>query len=217
MAESFTFMSAFLWSPEADKQKQAWQQLIAGMRMAAEAVYPGSKFAWFEGRVDSAARVPQALSKLYARARRELRGNLVIIEADVVCNKPCDPFEGDFDIGMCDAKDKWAMMPFNPGTMFLKDTPGAQLFMDRASEYACHVPGNFPAWYAFQLAVGYAYMALKDEVKFKVFPNAEYNHNPDIYAPTDAYFVHLKGNRKQMQRDYVMPVVEGKRGLLIVP
>ena len=214
---AFTFFSCFMWSPEAEQHKAVWQQLITGMKLAAGAVYPDSKFAWSECKINSAPHVSQVIGGLYSKARRELRGDVAVIEVDVVCNRACDPFEDDFDIGLCDAKDKWAMMPFNPGVMFLKDTPGCQRFLDETARYATHIPGNFPAWYAYQLAVGYAYMALKDEVRVKVFPNSEYNWAPDVYAPTDAYFIHLKGERKKMQRDYVLPIIEGQRGKIILP
>lgn len=216
-APPFHFASAFMWSPEAVRQKQAWQQLITGMKLAAGEIYPDCPMLWAEGQIAKVDYVALALAQHYAKTRKTARGNLVFIEADVVCNKRCDPFVDDFDIGIPDCKDKWAMMPFNPGVMFVRDTPGAQRFLDEAQRYACHVPGNFPTWYAYQLALGYAYMALKDEVRINTFPNAQYNWSPDVYAPTDAYFVHLKGPRKAMQRDYVVPIIEGKRGHLYMP
>ena len=216
-----TFASAFAWTPETNAQKPAWQQLTTGMKMALGAVYPDCPVVWSEWTIDAAAHVPLVLAQYYAKTRRTVRGNLVYIEADVVCNKRCDPFEADFDIGLPDAKATWSMMPFNPGVLFVKDTPGAQKFLDATMEYATHVPTKgpypFPTWYCFQLALGYAYMALRDEVNIKVFPHAEYNWSPDVYAPTDAYFVHLKGPRKAMQRDYIVPLIEGRRGRLIVP
>jgi hypothetical protein len=213
----FTFVSAFMWSPEANAQKVAWQHLITGMKLAAGEVYPDCPMYWSEFSIGSAQHVSQVLAQYYAKARRTLRGNVVFIEADVVCIKRCDPFEAEFDIGLPDAKDKWAMMPFNPGVMFIKDTPSAQRFLDATMEYASHIPGNFPAWYAYQLALGYSYLALKDEVNIKIFPHEQYNWSPDVYAPTDAYFVHLKGARKAMQRDYIVPLIEGRRGHLILP
>jgi len=213
----FTFVSAFMWSPEANAQKVAWQHLITGMKLAAGEVYPDCPMYWSEFSIGSAQHVSQVLAQYYAKARRTLRGNVVFIEADVVCIKRCDPFEAEFDIGLPDARDKWAMMPFNPGVMFIKDTPSAQRFLDATMEYASHIPGNFPAWYAYQLALGYSYLALKDEVNIKIFPHEQYNWPPDVYAPTDAYFVHLKGARKAMQRDYIVPLIEGRRGHLILP
>ena len=56
-----------------------------------------------------------------------------------------------------------------------------------------------------------AYLALKDEVNIKIFPHAEYNHTPSTYSPTDAYFVHLKGPRKALHRDFILPIVERSR------
>ena len=213
----FTFASAVMWSPEINAQKQGWDHLILGCKLAMKELYPECPLAWSEFNIQSSQHVSQIIAQYYAKTRRTLRGNIVYIEADVVCNKVCDPFEADFDIGLPDSKDMWAMMPFNPGVMFVKDTPGAQRFLDTTMEYALHIPGNFPAWYAYQLALAAAYALLKDEVNIKIFPHAEYNWSPDVYAPTDAYFVHLKGDRKKMQRDYIVPIVEGRRGRLIVP
>ena len=217
----FSFASVFMWTPETNKQKAAWQQLIAGMKMAANAVYPDCPFLWSEFNIDRAEHVSLVTAQFYAKTRRTVRGNLAYIEADVVCNRACDPFEADFDIGICDAKAGWGLMPFNPGVMFMKDTPGAQRFLDTVMEHTTNEPFKgpypFPGWYAYQLAVAYTYLALKDEVNIKVFPHAEYNWSPDVYAPTDAYFIHLKGNRKHMQRDYVTPILEGRRGQIVLP
>ena len=213
----FTFASAFMWSPEANAQKPAWMALVAGMRMALGKIYPDCPHAWSEFTIDSAKHIALVLAQFYAKTRRTARGNLVYIEADVVCNKRCNPFEADFDIGICDSKEKWPMMPFNPGVMFAKDTPGAQKFLDTAMEYASHIPLGFSAWYAYQVGLSHAYLVLKDKVNIKVFPHAEYNWSPDVYAPTDAYFIHLKGPRKGMQGEYLAAIAEGKRGNLILP
>lgn len=212
-----TFASAFMWSKEIEPQRQAWQHLTTGFKAALSEVYPDCTLMWSEFNIPSPAHVAIVLGQYYAKMRRALRGNLIYVEVDVVCNKRCDPFEADFDIGIPDCKDQWAMMPFNPGVMFVKDTPGAQRFLDTAMEYACHIPGNFPSWYAYQMALGCAWQALKDEVNIKIFPNEEYNWSPDVYAPSDAYFIHLKGARKQMQRDYIVPLIEGRRGQIMVP
>ena len=212
-----TFAWAFAWSPEAEKQRVAWDYLIQGFNLCLGEIYPECKVVASTFQIESPQQVSLILAQYYAKMRRSLRGNVTFIEVDVVCNKKCNPFEADFDIGLPDCKDRWAMMPFNPGVMFARDTPGAQRFLDTAMEYACDMPGNFPVWYAYQLALGQTWHALKDEVNIKIFPNEEYNWSPDVYAPSDAYFIHLKGARKAMQRDYVVPLVEGRRGRLILP
>lgn len=212
-----TFAWAFGWSKEAEAQRAAWEQLIRGFQICLGEVYPDCQVATSTFKIEKAADVALLLAQYYAKMRRSVRGNLAFIEADVVCNKRCNPFEVDFDIGIPDCHDRWAMMPFNPGVLFSRDTPGAQRFFDTAMEYACDIPGNFPSWYAYQLALGHAWHVLKDEVNIKVFPHEEYNYSPDIYAPTDAYFIHLKGPRKAMQRDYVTSVMEGRRGHLVLP
>lgn len=213
----FTFAWAFIWTKPALEQKPAWEALIGGFKIALAQIYPDCQVAHASYNVDDPKFVVLALAQFYAKMRRTVRGNLIFIEADVVCNRRCDPFEADFDIGLTDCKDQWPMMPFNPGVMFVKDTPGAQKFLDTAMEYACALPQNFPLWYAYQIGLSHAYLVLKDEVNIKIFPYAEYNWPPEVYAPTDAYFIHLKGNRKRMQREFVVPLLEGKRGQIIIP
>lgn len=211
-----TFAWAFGWSKEAEAQRMAWEHLITGFKVCLGEIYPECQVASSTFKIETSEAVALMIAQYYAKTRRSIRGNLTFIEVDVVCNKRCDPFEADFDIGIPDCKDRWAMMPFNPGVVFSRDTPGAQKFFDTAMEYACDIPGNFPAWYAYQLALTHAWYALRDEIKIKIFPNEMYNYSPDVYAPTDAYFIHLKGSRKMMQRDYVVPIIEGKRGRIMV-
>lgn len=212
-----TFAWAFGWSKEAEAQRPAWESLIRGFQLCLGEIYPECKVANSTFTIAKSEDVAIMIAQYYAKTRRSLRGNLVYIEADVVCNRRCNPFEADFDIGLPDSADGWAMMPFNPGVVFSRDTPGAQRFFDTAMQFACDIPGNFPKWYAYQMALMHTWHVLKDEVNIKIFPHQEYNYPPDVYAPTDAYFIHLKGPRKAMQRDYVAPVLQGRRGHLIVP
>ena len=212
-----TFAWAFGWSKEAEAQRPAWEHLIRGFQVCLGEVYPECQVANSIFKIEKSADVALMIAQYYAQMRRSLRGNLVYIEVDVVCNKRCDPFEADFDIGIPDAPDSWAMMPFNPGVVFSRDTPGAQKFFDTAMEFACDIPGNFPQWYVYQLALAHTWHVLKDVVNIKIFPNEVYNYSPDVYAPSDAYFIHLKGPRKAMQRDYVVPIIEGRRGRFMLP
>lgn len=213
----WTFVWLFSWTPEAEKQRSAWEALIQGFHLAIKSVYPDIPIVNVPFTVASSRAISVGFAQMYAKVRRSIPGNLIFIEPDVVCNKRCDPFEADFDVGLPDCKDQWPMMPFNPGVMFVKDTPGAQRFLDTAMEYCCYFPQNADPWYLYQLALSHAYLALKDEVKITVFPHELYNYAPAVVAPTDAYFVHLKGHRKSMQKDFVLPVVDGRQGHLIVP
>lgn len=212
-----TFAWAFAWTPQAEQQRKAWESIIYGFKVSLSLVYPDCGVAFSELQVGDGRQVPLILSQVYAKMRRGIRGPMVIVEADVVCNRRCDPFENDFDVGLTDCQDKWPMMPFNAGVIFAKDTPNAQRFFDAAMEYTCNIPQNYDPWYAYQFGLSHAYLALKDEVNIKIFPYEEYNYTPTVYAPTDAYFVHLKGQRKAMQRDYVLPLIEGQRGRLVLP
>lgn len=205
----FTFAWAFAWTKAIEPNKAAWEQLIQGFKLALGLTYPKARIAHAPLGVEEGRLVPFALGQMYAKFRRLIAGPMIYIEADVVCNRPCNPFEGlSFDIGLTDCGDMWPMMPFNPGVMFANDTPGAQLFLDTAMEYACNFPQNSDPWYLYQLGLSHAYLALKDQVKVQIFPHDEYNHSPDNGEPSDAYFVHLKGDRKRFQRDYVVPLLE---------
>jgi hypothetical protein len=202
-----TFAWGFSWTPKLEQQRPAWEMLVHGFKLAMGHTYPDCDVATMEVMVDSDRNVPMALAQVYSKFRRSIRGPMVVIETDVVCNRRCVPFEHEFDIGLTDCQDQWPMMPFNAGVMFAHDTPGAQRFLDAAMEYSCNIPQNFDPWYAYQFGLSHAYLALKGEIKIKIFPCKEYNYTPTVYAPTDAYFVHLKGDRKRMQREFIAPLI----------
>jgi hypothetical protein len=103
-------------------------------------------------------------------------------------------------------------MPFNAGVQFYKDTPGAQKYLDTVMEIAHDIPQGVAPWFVNQMAMRLAYEMLRGEIKVKIFPHALYNFVPDIVQPTEAYFVHLKGQRKSMVREYLRPVLENKLG-----
>lgn len=203
----WTFVWGWANSESAKKDKAAWDAMIAGFKLAMGSVYPECQAAQVPVEVEDWKHTPLVMSQIYAKMRRSLRGPLVFIEVDVVCNKRCDPFESEFDVGITDCADQWPMMPFNPGVMFVRDTPGAQLFLDTAMEYCNCIPQNADTWYSYQFALSHAYLTLKDQIDIKIFPHEEYNYPPDSYAPSEACFIHLKGGRKSMQRDYVMPLL----------
>ena len=212
----FTFMWGFSWTPQIEPQRQGWKSLIQGFKLALAATYPQYGVANVEVKTDNGRLFPLALAQIYAKMRRTIRGPVVYVEVDVVANRPCNPFEVEFDVGLTDCEDRWPMMPFNAGVMFANDTPGAQRFFDAAMEYACNIPQNFDPWYAYQFGLSHAYLALKDEVNIKIFPHEAYNYTPKVYAPTDAYFVHLKGGRKTLQRDYILPLLNPQKEIRTV-
>jgi len=205
----FTFAWAFAWTKPLEDNRAAWEQLIQGFKLALGVTHPTARVAHAPLTVEGPRIFPLAAAQMYAKFRRTIEGPIIFIEVDVVCNRPCNPFEGlDFDIGLTDCEGQWPMMPFNPGVMFANDTPGAQRFLDTAMEYACNFPQNGDPWYLYQMGLSHAYLALKDQVKIQIFPHEMYNYAPDQPEPTDAYFVHLKGDRKRFQRDFVVPLLD---------
>lgn len=188
-----------------------WQFLVQGFRLAIGTLYPTAAVATVNFQTDRQY-VPMIGTQAYAKLRRTFRGNMIFLDPDVICYRRCDPFDADFDVGLTDSKETWPIMPFNAGVQFYKDTPGAQKYLDTVMEIAHDIPQGIAPWYTNQQAMRLAYEMLKGEVKFKIFPHQLYNFSPDLVAPTDAYFVHLKGERKKMVREYLVPVLENRVG-----
>ena len=188
-----------------------WKMLVQGFRLALGTLYPDCRVATVSFQTEKAL-VPMVGTQAYAKMRRSFRGNLVFLDPDVITYRRCDPFEEDFDVGLTDSRETWPIMPFNAGVQFYKDTPGAQKYLDTVMEIAHDIPQGVSPWFSNQMAMRLAYEMLRGEVKFKIFPHAHYNFVPDIVQPTEAYFVHLKGARKSMVREYLVPVLENKLG-----
>ena len=184
-----------------------WKLLVQGFRLAVATLYPECQVATV-GFTTEYDKVPMIGTQAYAKMRRTFRGNMVFLDPDVICYRRCDPFEADFDVGLTDSREKWPFMPFNAGVQFYRDTPGAQKYLDAVMEITNDIPQGVAPWFVNQMAMRLAYEMLRGEVKFKIFPHARYNYAPDVVAPTDAYFVHLKGTRKRMVKDYLVPVLE---------
>lgn len=217
--QPFTIVAAWVWTEFARLQREPWEAMQKGFMLAANMAYPEAKVVRLDlpdmiakrpGHDDGSWRIiPQMFLQAFAKARRSVRGPMACLDMDVVCNRPCNPFESEFDVGLTTSKEMWPMMPFNGGVHFYHDTPGAQLYLDMVMELTCSWPANSDPWYSSQLAQMQAYLHLRDRVKFKFFPHDLYNYTPEVYHPTDAYFVHLKGlHRKGLHRDYVLALLE---------
>jgi len=196
-----TFAYAFV-----DYGDITWRRIVNSFKLSLHTVYKSCNLANipFECAKDDFIK---AYLQSYSKMRRSVRGNITFLDTDIVANRYCDPYTEDFDVGLTDSTITYPLMPFNAGVMFTKDTPGAQLYIDAVMEYANQQP-DAPYWYLNQIAMYTAYLNLKDRVKFKIFPNALYNYTPDADAPTDAYFVHLKGNRKHLVLPYLRRSME---------
>lgn len=204
------FCHGFAWTEASKEERAGWQQVRVGHCLSLTATYPDCATTSIEVHVDKSENWPVVAAQVYAKQRRSLRGNLAFLDVDVVAFRRDEHiFDGDYDVGLTDSWEFWPLMPFNGGVIFAKDTPGAQLFFDRAMEYAGTVPANMPTWYAYQLALGLAYQRLKNDVKIKLFPKEEYNWTPEAFDPdAPAYFVHCKGARKHLFAQYVRAVLE---------
>lgn len=201
----FTTCYVFGWAPEIEKERKAWEQMVHNFKASLAYTYPTSKVCNIDLTLDNPRQFPLFMAQAYAKFRRSLRGNLLMADVDIVAYNPADPFSEDFDVGLTDCEDLWPMMPFNAGVQFYKDTPGAQKYLDLVMQLACAMPSNTDHWYMQQLAMSQAFHMLKDEVKFLIFPYEEYNFTPlsNMYEETDAYFVHARGQRKNLHVEYV--------------
>lgn len=206
----FTFCSALAWSPEMKEQRGAWESLAKTAHTSWAITYPDANAVHVDvGDVARGAVFPLIASQMYAKYRRSIRGNLCLVDLDVLAYRPADMFAVDFEVGLTDCDDLWPGQPFNAGVQFYKDTPGAQKFCDTVAEITWAIPGNMDPWYSYQLATRVAYDMLKHEVNFVIFPHDRYNFTPtDGFVETDAYFVHSRGDRKNMQFDYYKRLVE---------
>lgn len=184
-----------------------WKRLMQTHKLLISAAYPGAAVVNIPFECSKEEFMP-ARWQMIAKTRRSVRGNLVVLDPDVLCGKPCDPFEEDFDIGLTDSAFKWPLMPFNAGVMFAKDTPAAQEFMDTAMNMANDIPEQIDRWFIDQLAIYGAYKYLKGRCKFKIFPHERYNYAPAKVEPTEAHFIHLKGPRKRMADDYARMLMD---------
>lgn len=130
----------------------------------------------------------------YAKLRKDVRGNLLLLDTDIEALKPVDVWDEDFDIGLTKTGEATPLMPFNGGVIFAKDTHKAQGFLNEVARCTNVVPKGFNfLWYIDQLALGYV---AKGDSRVRVFPE-EYNYIPRFSGDKpDVYFLHYKGPRK---------------------
>jgi hypothetical protein len=207
----------FAYVDFGDKMATAVMQ---AMKLTAATAYPGFGLAELPFECAKNAVFP-ARWQAYARLRRSVRGKIMFLDTDVICNRAVDVFEEDFDIGITDSSHPFPLMPFNAGVLFANDTPGAQMFMDAVMEYANTFATTADNWWLDQVAMHAAYLVLRDKIKIKIFPHEQFNYMPPIgeVENVDAYFVHLRGERKKTYVDYLRYAMErfGKRELVALP
>lgn len=190
-----------------DYGKEEWDEYVAYFLASIQYTYSDCGLSTIHYKVDFNGFIP-ARTQAYAKMRRNVRGNLIMLDLDVIAYQYCDPFIEDFDVGLTDSHYQRPLMPFNAGVMFFKDTPGAQKFLDLVMEISCNIPQGLDSWWVDQIAMRIAYEQLKGEVKFKIFPHELYNFTPENgVQATEAYFIHLKGDRKHMMRQYLACVI----------
>jgi len=200
----FTVATVQAWSPELEREPEAWKSLFATAKHSWALTYPTANHVHIEaGTIPSGKVFPIVAAQTYAKLRRSVRGNLIIADLDVIAYHPTNPFEMEFDVGLTDCDDLWPSQPFNAGVLFLRDTPAAQDFCDTCAQITTAIPGNIDPWYMYQIAMRIAYDMLRETTEFMVFPHAEYNFTPeDVFEETDAFFVHSRGQRKNLQYEY---------------
>lgn len=206
-----TFVTMFAWTPEAKRDRRKWTALMDLWSQAREAVYPDAAHVHIDvPGVPAGDHFPLYAAPQFAKARHEIRGPIIFTDVDVVCHRRIDPFEGRaFDVGLTTAEKQYPLMPWNAGVIFAADTTGAQLFLDLAAYYADNVPPGVGLWWVYQLAMGAAHLAVHGRVVCSTFPHEKWNYSPGRAEPTDAYFVHLKGDRKPLMNYYVQSALKG--------
>jgi len=197
---TFCYVFVEYGHPEAAVWLQYWKAAISH-------TYPDCAWATLPYQTPQSSFVA-ARCQAYAKMRQLVRGNLVFLDVDCLAYSRCDPFVDDFDIGLTTSEKTWPLMPFNGGVIFSKDTPGAQAFFDRVKEGSNNIAEGMQDWWLDQLSMRLAYDQMKDDkVKFKIFPHEMYNFVPDGPQATDAYFVHCKGDRKYLLRQYLATIL----------
>lgn len=195
---------------EADLQRWAAVESLFGRSL--QTVYPDCSIARMHFPVKERNHAFFLSVQSLAKMRRSVRGNLVVLDTDIIAWNRCDPFCIPFDVGVTAGAAGWPLMPFNMGVLFLRDTEGAQLFCDRIMEFSCDVPVNWDPLYISQNAARAVYQALKPTVDIKIFPN-EYNYTPNsVDEDPEAYFLHFKGNRKHFMPTYFERLMERTNG-----
>ena len=150
-----------------------------------------------------------ARTAVYAKARKEYRGNMVFTDTDILAYTPLpkDFWDGDWDIALTDPRPNNPLMPINEGLFFAKNTLAAQLFLDTYTKAACNTLQGLLepplCWWIGQLALGHAYTELRYDINIKILEDSKFNFIPDKPVATNAHFIHFKGNRKGLMKQYL--------------
>ena len=150
-----------------------------------------------------------ARTAVYAKARKEYRGNMVFTDTDILAYTPLpkDFWDGDWDIALTDPRLDNPLMSINEGIFFAKDTPYAQRFLDTYTDAACHTMQGLLepplCWWIGQLALTHAYTRLNQRINIIFLDRDRYNFTPDKPVATNAHFIHFKGNRKGLMKQYL--------------
>lgn len=136
-----------------------------------------------------------ARTKSYSMLRQQVRGDLILLDTDVIARKPVE-FDGEWSIGLTRTREETPLMRYNGGVILVRDTADAQQFLDQVQYHATVLPADFGefVWYIDQLAITYV---AKGNPCVREF-GGEYNYIPKNRDERieSAYFVHYKGKRK---------------------
>jgi len=144
----------------------------------------------------------------YAHARKTVRGNLVFLDTDIIAMYRLDEKiwdDASWDVGLVHGNEAspYMMMPYCGGVILSRDTPAAQEWFDLTGKASNSLPGGMltNGWWVDQLAMAWAASRVPN-LGVNILPAHKYNFVPDGAQATRAYFVHLKGPRKHLMRQY---------------
>lgn len=154
---------------------------------------------------------------VYAKIRRQVRGNILFLDTDVIVAKPLtDVVWEEWDLALVPGRkvDPYLIMPYCGGMIFSRDTPEAQAWFDLTFKSANSLPQGMitNGWWVDQLGMAWA-AEHTPNLKVVVADPDLYNYVPEIEAPTDAFLVHLKGPRKHMMPYYLNEAKEQFNGI----
>jgi hypothetical protein len=187
-----------------DYGKEEYNKLVDYWKISISKTYPDCNIGTVSFYTPEETFIP-ARTMMYKRLRNEVRGNLIFLDTDIIAYNrlPSNFWEEDFDIGLTNNDKTWPLMPFNGGVVFSKDTDAAKEYFELMELASCNVAEGLPGWWTDQLAQRLCYDQLKEKVKFKIFHHKLYNFIPETAQATEAYFVHCKGPRKHLMRQYL--------------
>ena len=141
----------------------------------------------------------------YAQMRRKLRGPMVCLDTDIVAMRPAPLdalFTKEWDIALVKGGD-YVLMPWCGGFFMAQDNEKAQAWFDETFRAANSLPEGMVtnSWWVDQLAMSWAAEHI-DGLRVMELPQNLFNFVPEKAQSTMAYFVHLKGPRKHLMRQY---------------